>query len=774
MADPWAAQWVWLAGKVGAPDSYTCFRAEVDLDADRATIDAVLRISADLRYRLWVNGVLVGDGPPPARPDAVFYDRHDLSAALRPGTNCLAVVVRCTGDEPGRRAGLLAQLDGPSGVLLATGVDPSWRAWRSDAWSPAASFWMNRFDAHQEIFDARREPTAWRLAGFDDSAWDQTEIVASAEAGVRTGQWSRLTERPIPFMHEDSLLPMAVSAQECLWLETRSRVDLSIGLSQAGRPLQAARVTDLHHLTTGAGPVIMECSDDHLSDRQVDGVHDPCVLADFGREETAYLELDVEGPAGARIDLGTAERLVDGHFNNAIEGQFAARYVLRAGRQQWRTTSWRGMRYLRLRVSQAEGPVTVHGLRAIRTRYPFVERGDFASDDDQLNQIFQVCRHTVRLCCHESIMDTPWREQAQWLGDVSAVTAPAVRTLFADTALVEKFIDQAALTVADTGTLASISNAAINDGARPEMDIPDYTLWWVIDLLRHHRFTGRDRLIDTYLPVVAQIMNGMAHHHTPHGTLASFGWVFIDWADVDCDGESAALNAIYYAALRAAAELADLGGSVADRDRWTAAADGLRTVYPQRFWSSADEAFVDAVHPDGEPSAQRSEHTNFAAICFGLIEGEPAARLADRILADPSVTEAQPFFTTVVVDGLRRIGRTDLALEVIRERWGGRMLDRGASSCFEEWGINGSWRSGRYAGFMRTLSHAWSAHPASFLISGLAGIEILEPGCGRLRIRPHVEIDFTAVFPTPLGDVTVEVRDGSVTVDAPDRIRIEQ
>ena len=102
------------------------------------------------------------------------------------------------------------------------------------------------------------------------------------------------------------------------------------------------------------------------------------------------------------------------------------------------------------------------------------------------------------------------------------------------------------------------------------------------------------------------------------------------------------------------------------------------------------------------------------------------------------------------------------------------MLDRGASSCLEEWGMNGSWRSGRYAGFMRTLSHAWSAHPASFLITGLAGIEILEPGCARLRIRPHRGIDFTAVFATSLGDVTVEVRDGSVTVDAPDRIQIEQ
>src|SRR5699024_9977422 len=93
----WRASWVWTDGDQAPTDSYTCFRAEIDLD--EVPEELVLHLSADLRYRLWVNDVLVGDGPPPTGPQTVYYDSHPLHHLVRPGLNCLAVVVRCTGQE---------------------------------------------------------------------------------------------------------------------------------------------------------------------------------------------------------------------------------------------------------------------------------------------------------------------------------------------------------------------------------------------------------------------------------------------------------------------------------------------------------------------------------------------------------------------------------------------------------------------------------------------------------------------------------------------------
>lgn len=96
-------------------------------------------------------------------------------------------------------------------------------------------------------------------------------------------------------------------------------------------------------------------------------------------------------------------------------------------------------------------------------------------------------------------------------------------------------------------------------------------------------------------------------------------------------------------------------------------------------------------------------------------------------------------------------------------RWARPAVLRGATSAYEEWTINGSRRSGEFRGFMCTLSHAWSAHPAEFLIKYLMGLEIVEPGCTRVRLAPRdVPFDYDLTYPTPLGDVRVTRRGGTV------------
>lgn len=764
------ASWIWSPGEEAPPNSYTRFRVEFDVDAP---VDHRLQISADLRYRLWINGALVGDGPPPSLPDSVYFDSYDLGEWLQPGRNCIAVVVRCTATEPERRAGLLAEVTGPDGVVVATGA-AGWRCERATSWlADCTSSPANRFDPYQETFDQRREPSGWQRAGFADGEWQRPVTVASATAGLPTGQWSALAARPIPMMEEGIVRPTQVTMDECQWLATRTRPDLSVGLSQAGRPVSTSRVDGVENILTGAGPVVLGSSDQHIRDHTVDGVHDPCLLIDLGRQRTAYVELDVEGPPGAVIDIGLAERLVDGHFNNAIEGQFASRYIAGEGRHVWRSSVWRGFRYLRVRVSQTHaGQVTIHDLRAVQTRYPFVDRGRFAATDDVLNGVFEICRETVRLCCQESIMDTPWREQAQWLGDISAVTGPAIRSCFGDTDLIEKFLSQSARTLSPEGTMAVMSNVAADAGTRPSRDIPDYTLWWVIDLLEHYRYTGEVSLLDDYFPVVRGVIDGISKHLNDHGTLNSFGWVFIDWSPLDKDGESAALNAIFYGALRAAIEVAGFAQQQEDAARWSGTADRLAGAFRGRFWDEEQGAFIDAVDEQGVRSRQVSEPGNFAALRFGLVADADRSALADRILGDDTVIEAQPFFASVVLDALHGMGRTERAVALIRDRWGDRMLARGATSCYEEWGINGSWRAGDYLGFMRTESHAWSAHPATFLIVRLAGIEILEPGCRRVRVAPIDWLDFSCSYPTPRGDIEVSVQGGTVTVTAPPEIEI--
>ncbi|MFP4069388.1 MAG: family 78 glycoside hydrolase catalytic domain [Opitutales bacterium] len=128
-----------------------------------------------------------------------------------------------------------------------------------------------------------------------------------------TGVWTRLIEIPQPCMTDDPVRPQKVAADECLHLQRQRTQDLSISLSQAGRPLENCRVEGL-----GTGKLTLT-NTMPVRGQVHEGIFDPCLLIDFGRVITAYPELEIEGPAGTIIELGYAERLVNGHFNNAIE-----------------------------------------------------------------------------------------------------------------------------------------------------------------------------------------------------------------------------------------------------------------------------------------------------------------------------------------------------------------------------------------------------------------------------------------------------------------------
>jgi hypothetical protein len=720
------------------------FRRKLRL-TERSLRGVRLFITARSRYELYLNGARVGQGPPPSLPSFYYYDEYDVETYFRTGHNCIAAIVHSLGRSFDPPPGLLAELADAHGDLLV-GTDATWRASPATAWtSDTYCYRWNIFDPYQEVFDAHLAPSGWESVGFDDSEWERPVILAGFPTPIdqstpdqppQTAGANRLVPRDIPFMAEHVQTPGAVAVvEECLDLANRARPeDLCILLSMPGRPLRYSRVDGAENLCGEGGTTMVQTSTHHL-DRVFDGIYDPCILLDFGAVITAYLEIELEGVVGGIVDVGYAERLIDGYFNNALEGLFANRYTMAEGRQRWRSFSWRAFRYVRLCFRRCSQPATIHAVRAIVTRYPFQAAGTFHSGDELLNAVFAICRATLRLCSHESIVDTPWREQAQWLA---------------------KFFRQSAATHEPIGFLSNITNAPPLPNMTP---LADYSLWWVIGLWNHYLYTGESYWIRAYYPHVREILNAFLAHLDEHDLVADLPQkIIIDWADVDRRGACAALNALVYGALEHVVQMAHLNQDVQTAGSLQGIRERMRAAFPARLYDPARRCFADA-SVDGTLSPKVSEHANAAAIRWGLCDPGVAKGIAAAFYETKTVeyTEAQPFFTTVVLQALDGIDRFGLALRIIRDRWGKRMVERGATSTFEEWGMNGSWRSGEYSGFLRTLSHAWSAHPAEFLIRNIIGLEIVEPGCRAVRVRPRaVDFDYTVTFPTPLGPISVK------------------
>jgi hypothetical protein len=695
-------------------------------------------------------------------------DRYEFTDRCQPGVNQLAVLVHFVGREAGESPHLLAEVTAEGRVLAATG--PHWHAQESSAWlGDAWEFRMNWFDPYQEWYDSRQDPADWQVQFARELGWKDPQVLTPF-----TAEWYL---NPLPVLERSALAPDSIGRiDECLELENRCRPnDLSIALSMPGTALTHCWAEGLETLLASPPSGSARLGAHRPPNPEAGAArYNPAVVFDFGQIRNGCLELEVSGPRGAMIDLGFTERLIDGWFNNSLEGQFAARLVLRGGRQIFRTFSWRAQRYVKLRLRGCDSGIELHRIVLQAETAPAPRLDRFASPDRELTAIYRLCTATLQLCTHEQIVDTPWREQGQWLGDVAAVTAGGLIWATGGEAWVRKWHWESARSLRPDGWLSNVTSGAPARGliARP---IPDYSFWWVIASAEYWLFSGEHTLIDDALPVTESILRAAQRFAGPDGLLHEVtGWVFLDWAPVDKQGTCACLNALYAKALRAGAALAEAGGRPDLKAQWDAAYAQMRDSFTGRFWEEARGCLVDAVH-GGRLSPAISEHTHAAALWAQLLGPAEAQSVIQTIFERKNVaaTETQPFFTRVVLEALTDCGRFDLAEQILRARWGQRFVAAGLTTAPEEWSPNGSWRSGEFSGILRSLSHGWSAFPAEFLLRGLAGLRILEPGARRICLRPQrVAWDYRLELVLPHGTVAISHHQGRVTVTVPPEIEL--
>jgi alpha-L-rhamnosidase len=92
----WKAAWITLPGESLKDYGVYYFRKSIDLKDKPASF--IVHVSADNRYKLYVNQTLVSLGP--ARGDTYYwnYETVDLAPYLKPGNNIIAALVWNEGD----------------------------------------------------------------------------------------------------------------------------------------------------------------------------------------------------------------------------------------------------------------------------------------------------------------------------------------------------------------------------------------------------------------------------------------------------------------------------------------------------------------------------------------------------------------------------------------------------------------------------------------------------------------------------------------------------
>src|SRR5690606_10624257 len=230
--------------------------------------------------------------------------------------------------------------------------------------------------------------------------------------------------------------------------------------------------------------------------------------------------------------------------------------------------------------------------------------------------------------------------------------------------------------------------------------IPPFSLWWIGMIHDYWRYADDPEFVRDMLPGVRAVLTWFAGHQLENGSLGPLPWWnYVDWVPGwrsgvppgASEGSSAPIDLQLLLALDWAAELeAEFGrADLSDHHRRNAAR--LRETIKRIYWDPERRLFSDTVD-----HRHFSQHANALAILAGLVSGEEARDLLERMEGESSIARASVYFRHYVDLAYRTAGLGGTYLDRL-DTWR-RMLAEGLTTWAET--------DGRRT---RSDCHAWGA-----------------------------------------------------------------
>jgi hypothetical protein len=702
----WKAQWI--THPSSSIVDYGVFHFRKSFELNEQPQEFIVHISADNRYRLFVNGNAVCFGPARADFEHWTFESIDIASSLKPGKNIIAAVVWNFGDlKPWAQFSIKTAfiVQGNSRLEEIVNTDASWKVIQNKAYTPAPA--SSKETSGQFVVvgpcdrvDAALYPWNWETTEYNDKSWLTPRTLDAAHPrGVGTDINWELTPRRIPLMEQK--------------IQRFSSVRRTSGTSVPDGFLSGKTYWNIPSNTKTT------------------------VLFDQGSLTTGYPEMSVSKGNGCTVKITYSESLFDLKGSkgnrNEIDGKTIlgySDYFLPDGNSNriFRPLWFRTWRYLQLEIETKEEPLQINNFSSEFAAYPLKEIAVFESDNPDLKKIWDVGWRTARLCANETYFDCPYYEQLQYVGDTRI---QALISLYVSGD--DRLARNAILSLNESQFYEGLTRSRY-PSANPQI-IPPFSLYWV-DMV-HDYWTLRDdpEFIKGFLPGIENVLGWFTRRIDKEtGMLGEIEyWNFVDWAvewawsndkgigGVPAggyrDGNSSIISMQFAYAAQRAAELFRFFGQPEQAEKYSLIAQNLTKAVYEKCWDESRGYIADT--PDKKDF---SMHAQIFAVLTNTIAEKKQKEFAERFMNDKKLIQPTMYFRFYLTQVLKKTGLADHYLETL--------------GLWEDMLQNGLTTFAENPDPARSDCHAWSASPDYDFLATVAGIRPGTSGFKTVEIEP--------------------------------------
>lgn len=746
--------WMWIPGW-DQMDQGNChlvyFRKMFVLDEVPESLK--VRVSADTRYKLWVNGQLAELGPVKGDRLVWYVDEVELAPYLTAGKNVIAAEVLRYPTEhrrgnhgmfrtamPGLYIAEVFGADETRGFFgpiadqvmpqdypvvpetAGCGISGS-SAWKCREEKEFQIVSESMFFAPLQILENRAGDggaAGWRTADYDDADWTAALPYTMFDVQQAVSP-ARLLPRMIPSMF--------LRPQRFAGLYGNRQTDTPEGKWNA--------------MLAGNGAVTVAANSHET------------VEINAGELTTGYLSLRMAGGRGAVIRLLTSEGYVKKEEPSGEQQEFAMRLPKKGDRMDWEhgylhgfTDTYRvagygsedapecyepfwfrTFRFIGLAITTGEEPLAITGFDYQETGYPLEAVTRTEVSDETLAPVWEISLRTLRRCMHETYEDCPFYEQLQYAMD-SRSQILYTYTVSADDRLARKCMDDFRRSVRDDGMI-NCSYPCYGPNI-----IPGFSIYYILMLHDHMMYFGDRAFLRQHMGAVDGILEFFNRNLDERGLVGKIGgangraryWSFIDWTaqwdavagmpTAGVKGPITMESLLYLMGLTHAAEVMRYLGRDGVAEEYLSRADAVRKAV-QAYCVDGNGMLT-----DGPGVAEYSQHCQVFALLTDTVDEMNGRENLRRTLgngadyAQCSVAMAFYLFRALEKAGL--YAETDGVWDLWRN-----MVKNNLTTCVED-GVN-----------ERSDCHAWGALALYELPSVVLGVKPAAPGYAKIAIDPH-------------------------------------